>query len=393
MSVSIPQSIDSINCLDDVYQSFAFRSYDFKDWSLRKFLESYSFAKSPLRETVRPDNIAMRYYLNELLLQELESKHGRYHIFREDSSCDLLKNVIEFYTVESIRVMQYLLCICLREIRHTKDSATSVRNDIESYLNDNKIQDIPLRRRIKELFSGLVELDFFFDSESTSSIRVLTQSLPEEFKVEEAIHLCLCLFEYSTFPSSNYGGDAWIRITECAESILTGVITPHLGMDNAFCLSHNCGAIFNKPFLYKPYHGEWDQFQFLLDVQRSGQLPQALNGGYLFHTLGYDHHEAPHGKGSVTSDPIGKARGSKRSPNSPVLELLITLNELNPEYQQPFSFFKLQESGCVGVYDEELAKAQGMTTEKVTKFIKSEESIRGPLLLEESLAILNRVEM
>jgi hypothetical protein len=53
-----------------------------------------------------------------------------------------------------------------------------------------------------------------------------------------------------------------------------GEFTPEMFGDTAFTLAHNNGPMFNKGMLYSNYSSE---FKKILDVQRSGQIPQYLS--------------------------------------------------------------------------------------------------------------------
>jgi len=60
------------------------------------------------------------------------------------------------------------------------------------------------------------------------------------------------------------------------------VITQEMMIDTAYTLAHNNGPMFNKGMLYDHYGND---FKKILDVQRSGQIPEfILEGGAKFLT-------------------------------------------------------------------------------------------------------------
>ena len=74
--------------------------------------------------------------------------------------------------------------------------------------------------------------------------------------------------------SLGFGSLPWAQITQTAHEIATGVSSLELGIDKAFTLCHNNGAIFNKFHIFNCYSND---FYTILDIQASGQMPNAIN--------------------------------------------------------------------------------------------------------------------
>ncbi len=73
--------------------------------------------------------------------------------------------------------------------------------------------------------------------------------------------------------NSGYGGKAWGKIAECAEMFLLGKISMEMMVDTSYTLAHNNGPMFNKGMMYSMYS---HSFLMILDVQRSGQIPEMV---------------------------------------------------------------------------------------------------------------------
>lgn len=74
----------------------------------------------------------------------------------------------------------------------------------------------------------------------------------------------------------SFGGKAWGAVTDCLYNYVTGVFTAEVMLDTVWTLCHNNGPIFNKPYLYNSYT---EDLLKILDVQRSGQIPQLIYSG------------------------------------------------------------------------------------------------------------------
>jgi len=91
---------------------------------------------------------------------------------------------------------------------------------------------------------------------------------------------CMAWQFYKSKWNSGYGGKAWGNIADCLCRFVKGEFSAEMMLDTIWTLSHNNGPIFNKSLFYKMYH--LDAIIRILDVQRSGQIPEAiLHDGYI----------------------------------------------------------------------------------------------------------------
>ena len=73
--------------------------------------------------------------------------------------------------------------------------------------------------------------------------------------------------------SAGYGGKPWGQIARTANQFFTGHTSLEMLVDTAYTLAHNNGPMFNKGMLYQSYS---QKFIMLLDIQRSGQIPELI---------------------------------------------------------------------------------------------------------------------
>jgi hypothetical protein len=87
--------------------------------------------------------------------------------------------------------------------------------------------------------------------------------------------------------SGGYGGKPWGNIAQCLLDCVDGKTSLEVMLDSSFSLAHNNGPMFNKGMLYK---GHTQRFIRILDVQRSGQIPEGvLNNEFTQNTYGGGH--------------------------------------------------------------------------------------------------------
>ena len=78
---------------------------------------------------------------------------------------------------------------------------------------------------------------------------------------------------YNSKWSKGYGGKAWGRVADCLVKFVAGEFTAEMMLDTNWALAHNNGPIFNKGIFYQ-YHTP--MLKKILDIQRSGQIPEAI---------------------------------------------------------------------------------------------------------------------
>lgn len=168
--------------------------------------------------------------------------------------------IVEAYhsqlAVRSARMFFYLLLICTRESRHDKSSYTgSAWTEIRQKYGKRVVD---FHQSIKGCGS----------SEAAQALR----SHPADVPVGAYTKFLVDVF-YKGYYSGGYGGAAWGAVADVLNGYVNGVMTAEMMMDTAFTLCHNNGPIFNKGMLYDSYS---DEIYKLLDVQRSGQVPQLI---------------------------------------------------------------------------------------------------------------------
>lgn len=89
----------------------------------------------------------------------------------------------------------------------------------------------------------------------------------------ECIKATEMIFRFAQW-NGGYGGLPWAQIAETAGEVIRGQNSLDLMVDKAFTLCHNNGAIFNKGHFYTHY---CSQYYTILDVQASGQIPNAVH--------------------------------------------------------------------------------------------------------------------
>jgi hypothetical protein len=151
------------------------------------------------------------------------------------------------------RAFHYLLLICIRESRHNKSLA----------------QDGP---KMASLFGKNVS-DFHLSIKGGEhSIHQAFVTNPPNATIGAFVDSMVWAF-YNSSWSGGYGGKKWGVVTDCLKRFVHGEFTAEMMLDTVWTLAHNGGPIFNKGMLYDHYGSYLIR---LLDVQRSGQIPQAV---------------------------------------------------------------------------------------------------------------------
>lgn len=163
--------------------------------------------------------------------------------------------VKEYYarmTPAAVRAFYYLLLICTRESRHNK----SLHED---------------GGQIKKLF-GEVTANFHLSIKGGEhNIHQALLNSPPKTTLGNYVNSLQWVF-YNSKWSGGYGGPAWGKVTDCLCRFVHGEFSAEMMLDTIWTLCHNNGPIFNKGMLYGHYSSCLTR---LLDVQRSGQVPEA----------------------------------------------------------------------------------------------------------------------
>lgn len=171
--------------------------------------------------------------------------------------------IVEAYhhelALKSARMFYYMLLICTRESRHDKSSYDDA-HWIE-FRNKYGLELLKFHKSIKGVGSGGA-VSALREAPPNMTLGNYTAFLSEVF--------------YKGKYSGGYGGKAWGKVADVLRDFVAGKITAEMMMDTAFTLCHNNGPIFNKGMLFEPYS---EEIYKILDVQRSGQIPQMVANG------------------------------------------------------------------------------------------------------------------
>lgn len=204
----------------------------------------------------KPETDALWFYVQQHAMSLAER-----NLDREEPLGPYAEYVEKYHATGQRKVMRmfyYLLLITTRESRHAKSGAG--------------------KQKLYKKYPNIVHFhkNYVQDSSAASAIQALIDNAPD-----------ITLGEYTSFlvnaftmPGYNggYGGKAWADIARPLNDFVHGKISAEILMDTAFTLEHNNGQIFNKGMLY--HNGNSNALHKILDVQRSGQVPQLIAHHY-----------------------------------------------------------------------------------------------------------------
>jgi hypothetical protein len=156
------------------------------------------------------------------------------------------------------RMLHYILSITTREMRHLKTGSTPA----------------PVWSKIK-LEYGAKAVDYLKKISSNGNETVAVDTYmkePPELPVGHYAKALSYAYHHGSW-SGGYGGGPWGQVADAVVAYLTGVSSMEMMVDTAYTLAHNNGPIFNKGMMYTMYD---NHFMTILDVQRSGQLPDLM---------------------------------------------------------------------------------------------------------------------
>lgn len=367
----MPFTYSMVCTVDDVYNCIAYQKLNLLDVATKDFFRVHVDKSHAFGGVVKPEEIIMKFYLYGMALRELEKKYGRHTVINDTKIIALLTEIKFFMVKEVFRSIHYLLGICLREVRHTTDSENVLKTSLkEAFLNIEGKNQGPLYGAAASI-ANVLRGRGFFGCSSSEATNIVLRNFPEGYTIEETLYMCKAVFSHGSFSSGSYGGSAWEDITDVAINIFSGRMSLYVGLDTAFSLSHNCGSIYNKGFLYYASSPE-EIFNFVLDIQRSGQLMNAVNSQYLFTLLNYSSHDP------IDIKPLGLTQEEDftklMQSDYGLYPLVRLLNDLNPEeYLRPLSFLKIKECGGVGDYTTQIKKEieKGVETPLAKEYIKA----------------------
>lgn len=167
--------------------------------------------------------------------------------------------ILELYHRElafkAARMFFYLILICTRESRHEKSGYSS---SAWQYMH----QKYPTIKPFHSTLKGM----------SSEQAPHHLANNPVNITLGDYSEWLVDVF-YNGSYSSSYGGKAWGKVADTLRDFVHGKTSAEMMMDTAFTLCHNNGPIFNKGMLFTGYS---DEIYKMLDVQRSGQIPQMV---------------------------------------------------------------------------------------------------------------------
>jgi hypothetical protein len=214
-------------------------------------LNSYMGSSSPGK--VLPDDEAIKFYYSNHVFSLISAQYDQNDIL-PPAAAMLAKQYAKMSATSIARLVYYTMLIIIREARHM--------HSIVNFLEASKTK---LSGEFIKLLLGAM-------SQGEDGAMELLKHDPPKITLREYAEGLSFAFHYHGVWSGGFGGDPWGDIADTLAKFIRGEITAEMFADTAYTLAHNNGPMFNKGILYKHY----DQVEFpkILDVQRSGQIPQ-----------------------------------------------------------------------------------------------------------------------
>lgn len=156
--------------------------------------------------------------------------------------------------LRALRMFYYLLLICTREVRHLHGAQGTCSK---------------IAKEVCPAASAFIA--YLGTLNENQAVAHLEKAPPDTTIGKYAASLEMAF--YTGHWSSSFGGKAWGGIAKVLRQFVTGEISAEIMLDTSFALCHNGGPIFNKGMLFGMYGSD---IKKILDVQRSGQIPQMI---------------------------------------------------------------------------------------------------------------------
>lgn len=203
-----------------------------------------------------PDTQALRFYgLNQLvgLLSQKYTENQPLPSWGQKAVAMYCEELVSQHR----RMFWYTFLVTSREWRHLKNLATVASKCPGLYPADMQA----LNKLIK-------------DDNSDSTLDSWLTKVPN-IGLDKYCETLVHSFNNGSW-SSGYGGKPWGKIAQTLHRYVTGETSAEVFIDTAYTLAHNNGPMFNKGMMYQHYS---DSFKVILDIQRSGQVCEALIEG------------------------------------------------------------------------------------------------------------------
>lgn len=158
------------------------------------------------------------------------------------------------------RILNYMVLVTTRESRHVKDKNGYNKNAAEKFG--------PFVKEFADSINGSGSdgaAAKFMTHPPKCNMGIFCESLSYAF--------------YKGGYSGGFGGKPWGMIADTTLSFINGLTSLEMLLDTAYTLAHNNGPMFNKGMMYSMYDS--DLIYKVLDVQRSGQIPELVMSGTL----------------------------------------------------------------------------------------------------------------
>ena len=232
------------------------RNIDLSGVSLQEVMQNYGKLKQDLLDAegtikVVPENDALWFYLQQHAMSLIERRLSPEEPVRQYG--DFLNRYHSEMQPKTLRMFYYLLLICTRESRHMGGT--------------------PGKKKLWAKYPNIRDFhnDYVQDSSADAAVQAIIDNAPD-VTLGEYTQFLVDAFIFPTY-SGGFGGKAWEEVATPLNEFVQGRISAEIMMDTAFTLAHNNGPIFNKGMLYNNYS---PYLNLILDVQRSGQIPQLI---------------------------------------------------------------------------------------------------------------------
>lgn len=216
---------------------------------------NYFMQIKPTGMSVVPEHEALRFYMMNHAFACLQDRFDP-----EEPMPTEFNTIANSYFEESgestARAFYYLLLICTRESRHVKN-AEVVRPALNAKHG-----------------SGFMSFNDTIRGKDSLTAAEIFRKSPPDMPLGRFTNGLVDVFNTGHY-NGGYGGKKWGVVAKVLTDFVWGKITPEMMMDTVWTLAHNNGPIFNKGMLYAGHTTH--ELLTILDVQRSGQIPQLVN--------------------------------------------------------------------------------------------------------------------
>lgn len=206
--------------------------------------------------TVKPETEALWFYLLNHAVSEIELRYDP-----DEPLPPKALQVLEVYNDRAaqiaVRAFYYLLLITCRESRHCHTKSAVAAQCLAQWGPD----------------AGSA-LNHYPDTAAVANVAAVFEGVGKACTLRQITEVVRASFYYPGAYGGGYGGPAWGAVSDCLVAYVSGHYSAEMMADTVWTLCHNNGPIFNKGMLYGMYDSTLKE---ILDVQRSGQIPQLIN--------------------------------------------------------------------------------------------------------------------